>query len=115
MANVFVRHQSQTRLDRLTRMSDGHIARHNLGDFRFARSLAAQHHFARVIALGNDPYQSVLVHYEKRADVFLVHHLDRLKNHGVWRDRKNFPAFAIQDRADGATDVHMCRRFSYRN
>jgi hypothetical protein len=50
------------------------------------------------------------LHYEQCANVFIIHHFDRLKNHGVRRDGKHFTAFAIQDRTNRATNVHIIQK-----
>src|SRR4030095_10967009 len=63
-----------------------------------------------VVAFGNHSDQAIRFHDQQCADVFIVHHLDRLEDCCVRRYRKDFAAFLIQDRFDGATHVHK-RRF----
>jgi hypothetical protein len=48
-------------------------------------TLAAQHNFARVIALGNDSHQALAVHYQQSANVLRVHQLDRFEHRRVGR------------------------------
>ena len=69
----------QTFLHRLARSDDRQLARHDLAHLSFARTFSAQHHFARVIALGNHsdkPSFSITM----SAPTFLLrHHLDRFE------------------------------------
>src|SRR5216110_3263210 len=61
----------------------------------------------RVVAFGNHSDQAVGFHHEQRANVFIIHQFDRFKNRCLRGDRKNVPAFLIQDPIDSTTNVHI--------
>src|SRR5205823_12274424 len=50
MANAFVSHKTETFFDRLTRMGDSQIGRHDLRDPGFSGTLAAEQNLFRVVA-----------------------------------------------------------------
>lgn len=83
MPDAFVRHHLHAIFYGLARANDREIARHDFAHVRFARFLAAEHDFARVIALRDHPDQFPILSDEKRADVFVRHQLDRFEHGGI--------------------------------
>jgi hypothetical protein len=67
-------------------MNDRQIARHDFTHESFARAFAAQHDFARVIPLRDQPHQLSFFKDQKRADVLVRHELDRFEHSCVRRD-----------------------------
>ena len=106
MANAFLGHEAQTFFDPFIRVRHAQISRHDLGNFGFARTLAAQDNLARVIALRKHSDQTGAFHDQERTDIFVVHHFDGFENQGVGRDRINLRTLLVQDRANCSAHIH---------
>src|ERR1022692_778006 len=106
MPDVFFGHETQAILDHLLWARDRKVGGHDLGHGGFARAFAAQENFARVIALGNHSDEPIRLHDQQRADILLVHHLDRFEDSRFRPNGIDFAAFLGENRVDVSAYVH---------
>ncbi len=95
MAQTFVGHDAQARVDGLVRIDGDHRRDHDVAHRRTHRRTAMQHQLTGVIALTDDAQHFIVLHHQQGPDVFLGHLHQRFEHHVIRFDLVHFLIFLI--------------------
>ena len=106
MPDAMLGHQPQAFLDRVRGADLDQMAGQNVFYGCLFRGFALEDDLPGIISFGNDTHQLFVLDNEKRADIFVGHHLDRIKDSYVRSDGPDLVPFVSQDFADGVIRIH---------